>query len=96
MEATFGDGPLGIKFGKQRVKPGGGAPEWQAVCVAKLLPGQQAARIAGLKPGMAILSVNGKDVKGLPTREVMHALTHCTPPRPVDVTFGWPSDPVAP
>jgi hypothetical protein len=96
VEATFGDGPLGIKFGKQRVKPGGGAPEWQAVCVAKLLPGQQAARIAGLKPGMAILSVNGKDVKGLPTREVMHALTHCTPPRPVDVTFGWPSDPVAP
>jgi hypothetical protein len=45
---------------------------------------------------MAILSVNGKDVKGLPTREAMHALTHCKHPRPVDVTFGWPSDPIDP
>lgn len=92
VEATFGPGPLGIKFGKQRVKSGGAEPEWQAVCVAQTFPGQQASQIEGLRQGMAILKVNGKDVKGLPTREVMRALTHSEPPRPLDVTFGWPGN----
>lgn len=92
VEASFGDGPLGIKFGKQRVKSGGAEPEWQAVCVAQIFPGQQASQIVGLRQGMAILTVNGKDMKGLATREVMRALMHSEPPRPLDVTFGWPRD----
>jgi hypothetical protein len=92
VEVTFGAGPLGIKFGKQRIKTSGAGPEWQAVCVAQIFPGQQASQMVGLKPGMAILVVNGKGMKGLPTREVMHALTHSEPPRPLDVTFGWPGD----
>ena len=90
VTGTFAEGPLGIKFGKQRVRPGGDAAEWQAVCVANILPGTQAALINGLKPGMAILSVNGKEVMGLPPREVMRELTSSA--RPVDVLFGWPAD----
>lgn len=92
VEVTFGPGPLGIKFGKQRIKTAGADPEWQAVCIAQIFPGQQASQMLGLKPGMAILAVNGQGMKGLPTREVMHALTHSEPPRPLDVTFGWPGD----
>jgi len=86
-----GDGPLGIKFGKQRVSSN---PEWQAVCVARLIPGQQASRVGGLRPGMAVLAVNGEDVRGLPTRDVMQALTHQREPtRGLAVTFGWPTAP---
>ena len=86
-----GDGPLGIKFGKQRVSSN---PEWQAVCVARLLPGQQASRVGGLRPGMAVLAVNGKGVRGLPTSDVMQALTHQREPgRHLEVTFGWPTAP---
>ena len=92
VEATFEDGPLGIKFGKQRVNNDGAEPEWQAVCVAKIYSGEQASQIEGLRQGMAILKVNGKDMRGLPTREVMRALTHSEPPRPLSVTFGWPSN----
>ena len=86
-----GDGPLGIKFGKQRVSSN---PEWQAVCVARLIPGQQACRVGGLRPGMAVLAVNGEDVRGLDTRDVMRALTHQREPtRGLSVTFGWPTAP---
>ena len=73
---TFGPGPIGIELIARR--DGG-------VLIKAITPGGPAAKVAGLRKSMAIMSISGRQVIKEPMHEVMRLLKNA--PRPMTIEF---------